>query len=74
LGGKVALVTGGSRGIGAAAALRLALDGADVAFTCQQNQRRADEMVGQIKAVGRRAVAMQVDSADPEALTAAGTW
>lgn len=65
LDGKVALVTGGGRGIGAAVALRLAEDGADVALTFQQNQRRADDVVDQIKAVGRRAIAVRADSADP---------
>jgi 3-oxoacyl-[acyl-carrier protein] reductase len=70
-GGKVALVTGGARGIGAAIALRLAQDGADVALTFQRHQQRADEMVGQIKTAGRRAVAVRADSADPAALTAA---
>jgi 3-oxoacyl-[acyl-carrier protein] reductase len=69
--GKVALVTGGSRGIGAAVALRLAADGADVALTFQQNQRRADDVVKQIEALGRRAVALRVESADPAALRAA---
>ncbi|MEU7947245.1 SDR family oxidoreductase [Micromonospora taraxaci] len=71
LDGKVALVTGGGRGIGAAVALRLAEEGADVALTFQQNQRRADGVVDQIKAVGRRAVAMQVDSSDPAAVVGA---
>ncbi|HEX2772837.1 MAG TPA: SDR family oxidoreductase [Micromonosporaceae bacterium] len=71
LDGKVALVTGGSRGIGAAVALRLAQDGADVALTFQQHQQRANDVVEQIKAVGRRAFAMQVDSAEPAAITAA---
>lgn len=70
LDGKVALVTGGGRGIGAAVALRLAQDGADVALTFQHNQRRADNVVEQIKTVGRRGVAIRVDSADPAALTA----
>lgn len=70
LDGKVALVTGGGRGIGAAVALRLAQDGADVALTFQHNQRRADDVVEQIKTVGRRGVAIRVDSADPAALTA----
>ena len=68
---KVALVTGGGRGIGAAVALRLAQEGADVALTFQQNQQRADSVVDQIKAAGRRAVAVQADSADPAALIAA---
>ncbi|MEO3859938.1 3-oxoacyl-ACP reductase family protein [Acrocarpospora sp. B8E8] len=70
LDGKVALVTGGGRGIGAAVALRLAQDGADVALTFQQNQQRADDVVEQIKVAGRRAIAVQADSADPAAMTA----
>jgi 3-oxoacyl-[acyl-carrier protein] reductase len=69
LDGKVALVTGGSRGIGAAVALRLARDGADVAFTYQSNSERADQVVGQIKAAGRRALAVRADSADADAVT-----
>jgi 3-oxoacyl-[acyl-carrier protein] reductase len=71
LDGKVALVTGGGRGIGAAVALRLAREGADVALTFQQNQQRADDMVDQIKAAGQRAIALPADSADPAALIAA---
>lgn len=71
LDGKVALVTGGGRGIGAAVALRLAEEGADVALTFQRNQRRADGVVDQIKAVGRRAVAMRADSSDPAAVVGA---
>ncbi|GGM67142.1 3-oxoacyl-ACP reductase [Micromonospora sonchi] len=65
LDGKVALVTGGGRGIGAAVALRLAEEGADVALTFQQNQQRADDVVEQIKAAGRRAMAVRADSSDP---------
>ncbi|WUR62437.1 3-oxoacyl-ACP reductase FabG [Micromonospora chokoriensis] len=71
LDGKVALVTGGGRGIGAAVALRLAEEGADVALTFQRNQQRADGVVDQIKAVGRRAVAMRADSSDPAAVVGA---
>jgi 3-oxoacyl-[acyl-carrier protein] reductase len=69
--GKVALVTGGGRGIGAAVALRLAEDGADVALTFQHNRERADGVVDQIKAAGRRGLAVQADSADPAALVGA---
>ncbi|RSM37041.1 KR domain-containing protein [Amycolatopsis balhimycina DSM 5908] len=71
LDGKVALVTGGSRGIGAATALRLAEDGADIALTYQHNAARAAEVVDQIKALGRRALAIQADSADAAAVSAA---
>ncbi|MFI7333906.1 SDR family NAD(P)-dependent oxidoreductase [Micromonospora aurantiaca (nom. illeg.)] len=71
LDGKVALVTGGGRGIGAAVALRLAEDGADAALTFQQNQRRADDVVDRIRAAGRRAIAVRADSADPAAVIAA---
>jgi 3-oxoacyl-[acyl-carrier protein] reductase len=71
LSGRVALVTGGSRGIGAATALALARQGADVAITFERNGERAGEIEQQITALGRRALAMQVDSADPEAVIAA---
>ncbi|GHG43351.1 MULTISPECIES: SDR family oxidoreductase [Amycolatopsis] len=71
LDGKVALVTGGSRGIGAATALRLAEDGADVALTYVNNAARAAEVVEQIKNLGRRALAIQADSADAAAVSAA---
>ncbi|MFD1321943.1 SDR family NAD(P)-dependent oxidoreductase [Micromonospora sonneratiae] len=70
LDGKVALVTGGARGIGAAVALRLAQDGADVAFTYRRRADQAAEVVERIKAVGRRAMAVQADNADADGLTA----
>jgi len=53
--GKVALVTGGSRGIGAAIAARLAELGSEVAITYAQSKERADEVVDTIKSHGRRA-------------------
>lgn len=68
---KAALVTGGSRGIGEAVALRLATDGADVAFTYRDNTELAAAVVDRIKALGRRALAVQADSADPAAVRAA---
>ncbi|MEV4970842.1 SDR family NAD(P)-dependent oxidoreductase [Streptomyces scopuliridis] len=68
LNGKVAFVTGGSRGIGEAVALRLADDGADVALTYQHSAERATEVVDRIKALGRRALAIRADSADAEAV------
>ncbi|MDR6977728.1 NAD(P)-dependent dehydrogenase (short-subunit alcohol dehydrogenase family) [Streptomyces sp. 3330] len=62
--GKVALVTGGSRGIGAATALRLAREGADVAVTYVNGERAAEDVVAAVEALGRRAVALRADSAD----------
>ncbi|MER6345883.1 SDR family NAD(P)-dependent oxidoreductase [Streptomyces sp. NPDC001595] len=62
--GKVALVTGGSRGIGAATALRLAREGADVALTYVNGKEAAEDVVRAVEARGRRAVALRADSAD----------
>ncbi|MHA6627674.1 SDR family NAD(P)-dependent oxidoreductase [Pseudonocardia sichuanensis] len=69
--GRVALVTGGSRGIGAAIALRLARDGADVAITYQSAEGLAAQVVEEIEALGRRALAVRADSADPDAVRGA---
>jgi 3-oxoacyl-[acyl-carrier protein] reductase len=66
LSGKVALVTGGSRGIGRAIGLRLATQGADVAFTYRGNAAAAAQTVAEIEALGRRAVSIQADAADGE--------
>lgn len=71
LAGKAALVTGGSRGIGAATAFRLAQDGADVALTYERARDKAEAVAGEIRALGRKAVVLQADGADPAALTAA---
>ncbi|MEU5316662.1 SDR family oxidoreductase [Streptomyces sp. NPDC021056] len=64
LNGKVALVTGGSRGIGAATAVRLAREGADVALTYVNGEEAAEDVVRAVEAAGRRAVALRADSAD----------
>lgn len=71
LSGKRALVTGGSRGIGAAIALVLAENGADIAFTYQSSPDQAQAVIAAIEAIGRRAVAIQADSADPAAIARA---
>ncbi|GIJ10881.1 SDR family NAD(P)-dependent oxidoreductase [Micromonospora andamanensis] len=71
LAGKVAFVTGGSRGIGAAVAARLARDGADVAITYRAAADRAQAVVAEVEALGRRGLAIAADSADPTAITTA---
>jgi 3-oxoacyl-[acyl-carrier protein] reductase len=65
---RKALVTGGSRGIGAAIAVALAEKGADVAITYGRAADRAEDVVRQIRALGRNAVSIQADSADPDAV------
>ncbi|HHX4057132.1 MAG: 3-oxoacyl-ACP reductase family protein [Burkholderia contaminans] len=65
---KVAIVFGGSRGIGAAIARRLAADGADVAFTYVSAPERAQETAAAIEAHGRAALAIRADSADADAI------
>ena len=68
LAGKAALITGGSRGIGAAIARRLAHDGADVAITFASAQSKADDVVRAVEATGRRGVALHAEAADPAAV------
>ena len=68
---KVALVTGGSRGIGAAIARRLAGDGMDVVITYARAADRAETVVKEIARHGRRGLAVPAEAADPEALVAA---
>jgi 3-oxoacyl-[acyl-carrier protein] reductase len=67
LSGRTALVTGGSRGIGRAIALRLAGQGADVAFSYRGNRAAADATIGDIEGLGRKGLAVQADVSDADA-------
>ncbi len=71
LAGKVAIVTGGSRGIGAAIAKRLAADGASVAITYTRGADAAASVVKEIERPGGKAIAIQADATDADAVTAA---
>lgn len=69
--GRRALVTGGSRGIGAEIVRRLGADGAAVAFTYSASAEDAEKVAAEVAAAGGRAVAIQADAADPAQITAA---
>jgi 3-oxoacyl-[acyl-carrier protein] reductase len=76
---RTALVTGASRGIGAAVALRLAEGGADVAFTYRRDTAAAEAVADKIRGMGRRALALRADSGAPAAIEeavdrAAAAW
>src|SRR5690625_3360040 len=66
--GKSALVTGSSRGIGRAIALKLAESGANVVVNYSGSQAKAEDVVEEIKAMGREAIAVQANVADPESV------
>jgi NAD(P)-dependent dehydrogenase (short-subunit alcohol dehydrogenase family) len=71
LANKVALITGGSRGMGRAIAKRLAEEGADISITYARGADKAAEVVKEIRQTGRRAIAIAADSQDPHAITTA---
>ncbi|MFD8639964.1 SDR family NAD(P)-dependent oxidoreductase [Streptomyces zaomyceticus] len=72
--GTAVLVTGGSRGIGAATAVRLAQEGADVAFTYARDESRAKEVAARIAATGRKALPLKADAADAGDAAGAVEW
>lgn len=66
---KVVVITGGSRGIGAATALLAARRGYDIAISYRQDEQQAQHVVSQITQLGRRAIAIRADATDPDAIT-----
>ncbi|ALO11878.1 Enoyl-[acyl-carrier-protein] reductase [Streptomyces venezuelae] len=72
--GTAVLVTGGSRGIGAATAVRLAREGADVAFTYVRDEAAAEEVAARIRAAGRKALPLRADAADAGDAAGAVEW
>jgi 3-oxoacyl-[acyl-carrier protein] reductase len=68
--GKIALVTGGSRGIGAATAIQLAAEGATVALSYSSSEAAAKEVIAKIEASGGKAIALKADQADATAVKA----
>jgi 3-oxoacyl-[acyl-carrier protein] reductase len=70
LSGKAALVTGGARGIGRAIVIRLATQGADVAFSYKGNAAAAADTAAAVEALGRRTLAVQADVREPHAADA----
>jgi len=71
LAGKVALITGGNRGIGAGCAMQLAKAGADIAFTFRRGEDSAKETKSDIEALGRKACMLQADVSDEDSIKAA---
>ena len=71
LAGKIAMVTGGTRGIGRASALKLAAAGCDVAIVYHNSHEEAAAVCATVEKLGRRALAMQADVSDPESVAEA---
>jgi NAD(P)-dependent dehydrogenase (short-subunit alcohol dehydrogenase family) len=69
----IALITGGSRGLGRSTALRLAQNGSDVILTFHRNRAEADAVVAQIKQLGRNALALQLDAGNSKSFDAFAT-
>ncbi len=67
---RIAVITGGSRGLGKSMSLRLAEKGHDVILTCHSKQAEAEEVVAQIIKMGRKAVALQLDVGDHKSFNA----
>lgn len=71
--GKVAFITGGSRGIGRATALKLATEGCDIAIAYHNSHEEAETLCEQVRQLGRKAMATQADVSDPSSLAEAFT-
>src|SRR5690606_4363116 len=68
---KIVLVTGGSRGIGAAIVEKLATEGAHVSFTYAKSPEKAEQLLDRLQKAGKQVNAIQADSADPQAIQSA---
>jgi NAD(P)-dependent dehydrogenase (short-subunit alcohol dehydrogenase family) len=65
---KIAIITGGSRGLGRNTAVHLARRGVDILFTYRSNQREAEGLIHEVEAIGRKAAGFQLDTGDIHAL------